>query len=50
MKKEQFASIPLREETIEENSQQAVFNAVEMGRLDLASREKKTENALCAAH
>ncbi|MES3859592.1 SNF2-related protein [Escherichia coli] len=37
MTKEQFASIPLREETIEENSQQAVFNAVEMGRLDLAS-------------
>ncbi len=37
MTKEQFASIPLREKTIEENSQQAVFNAVEMGRLDLAS-------------
>jgi len=37
MTKEQFASIPLRDETIEENSQQAVFNAVDMGRLDLAS-------------
>lgn len=37
MTKEQFASIPLRDETIEENSQQAVFNAAEMGRLDLAS-------------
>jgi hypothetical protein len=37
MTKEQFAAIPLRDETIEENSQQAVFNAVEMGRLDLAS-------------
>lgn len=37
MTKEQFASIPLRDVTIEENSQQAVFNAAEMGRLDLAS-------------
>ncbi|MDV1094927.1 SNF2-related protein [Raoultella ornithinolytica] len=37
MTKEQFASIPLRDETIEENSQQAIFNAAEMGRLDLAS-------------
>ncbi|HCS6315415.1 TPA: DEAD/DEAH box helicase family protein [Escherichia coli] len=37
MTKEQFASIPLRDETIGENSQQAVFNAAEMGRLDLAS-------------
>lgn len=37
MTKEQFASIPLRDDTIEKNSQQAVFNAAEMGRLDLAS-------------
>lgn len=37
MTKEQFAAIPLRDETIEENSKQAVFNAAEMGRLDLAS-------------
>ncbi|WP_241576637.1 helicase-related protein [Rosenbergiella collisarenosi] len=33
--KEQFASIPLRQETIEANQQQAVFDAIESGRVDI---------------
>lgn len=35
MTKEQFGDIPLRPETIEENSSQAVFNQIENGRTDL---------------
>lgn len=35
MTKEQFGDIPMRPETIEENSSQAVFNQIENGRTDL---------------
>lgn len=35
MTKEQFGDIPLRPETIDENSNQAVFNQIENGRTDL---------------
>lgn len=35
MTKEQFGDIPMRPETIEENSNQAVFNQIENGRTDL---------------
>ncbi len=45
MTKEQFGTIPLREETIEENSAQALYNAVDMGRTDLLKSSHRAELA-----
>lgn len=45
MTKEQFGTIPLREETIEANSAQAFYNAVDMGRTDLLKSTHRAELA-----
>lgn len=45
MTKEQFGMIPLREETIEENSAQALYNAIDMGRTDLLKSSHRAELA-----
>lgn len=45
MTKEQFGMIPLREETIEANSAQALYNAVDMGRTDLLKTTHRAELA-----
>nr|WP_225988002.1 SNF2-related protein [Leclercia adecarboxylata] len=45
MTKEQFGMIPMRPETIEENSAQALYNAVDMGRTDLMKSTHRAELA-----
>lgn len=45
MTKEQFGTIPMRPETIEENSAQALYNAVDMGRTDLLKSSHRAELA-----
>lgn len=45
MTKEQYGMIPLREETIDENSAQALYNAIDMGRTDLLKGSHRAELA-----